>query len=121
MAWIAAADGFHLRLAPTIATALSDALPELTDSLLGDVPRRDVHWLVHPGGPRILEKVAQTLGLPDEAVADSRTALASAGNRSSATVLAMLADSARGNWNGPAALFGFGPGLTAECLLLERS
>jgi len=121
MAWTAAADGFRLRLAPNIANALAAVLPVLTDELFAERPREHVRWIVHPGGPRILDSVERTLALPDTALTASRAALASAGNRSSATVLAILADACRSAWSGLAAVFAFGPGLTAEGLLLERS
>jgi predicted naringenin-chalcone synthase len=75
---------------------------------------------VHPGGPRILDEVAKVLGLPDTALVDSRNALAQAGNRSSGTVLAIIADQCRSAWSGPLVAFAFGPGLTAEGILLER-
>jgi len=120
MAWIAAADGFRLRLTSHVAEALGSALPSLTDVLLSGIPRGEVRWIVHPGGPRILDGTERALGLPGTALNDSRAALAAAGNRSSGTVLAILADACRNPWSGPVAVYAFGPGLTAEGLLLER-
>ncbi|MEK7414960.1 MAG: type III polyketide synthase [Planctomycetota bacterium] len=120
MAWSAAADGFRLRLAPGISRVLAPALPGLTDELLGGIRRDDVRWCVHPGGPRILDDIEHVLKLSTDALAASRSALRQGGNRSSATVLAMLADQCQQPWSGPLAMYAFGPGLTAEGLLLER-
>lgn len=120
MAWTAAADGFRLRLSPNIANALGSLLPQLTDTLLSHLSRDCLRWIVHPGGPRILTSVEKLLELPDTALLGSRHALAAAGNRSSATIFAILADTCATPWSGPIALYAFGPGLTAEALLLER-
>ena len=120
MAWTAAADGFRLRLAPTIAAALAVGMPTLNDTLLDWVPREHLQWIVHPGGPRILDSVESAMALPSTALTASRTALAQAGNRSSATVLAILSDVCQRSWVGPLVMYAFGPGLTAEGLLLER-
>lgn len=120
MAYIAAADGFRLRLSPSIAGALGVVLPELTDRLLAGMPRSALRWVVHPGGPRILDGVERVLALPAGALASSRAALAAAGNRSSGTILAILAEECRQPWTGQLAVYAFGPGLTAESMLLER-
>lgn len=120
MAWIAAADGFRLRLSPGIPRSLSGTLPALTDGLLAGIARSDARWAVHPGGPRILDDVERGLGLPAQSLDASRQALRSAGNRSSGTVLAIIADMCRSTWSGPLAAYAFGPGLTAEGILFHR-
>jgi alpha-pyrone synthase len=120
MAWMAAADGFRLRLSPGVPRSLATVLPGLTDELLAGVSRADAHWAVHPGGPRILDDVERGLGLSPEALAASRTALRVAGNRSSGTVLAIIDAMCREPWSGPLVAYAFGPGLTAEGLLLHR-
>jgi predicted naringenin-chalcone synthase len=123
MAWIADAQGFELRLSPLVSKSLGGVLPGLSDTLLGDMPRADAHWLVHPGGPRILDAAEIILGLPAGACDPGRRALASAGNRSSSTVLAMLCDSLADTGAKPwstAVMFAFGPGLTAEGLRIDR-
>lgn len=120
MAWIAAADGFRLHLAPGVSRSLGGALPGLTDRLLAGTPRLACRWAVHPGGPRILDDVARVLALPADALAASRAALAHGGNRSSGTVLAIIDQICREPWSGPLAAYAFGPGLTAEGILLHR-
>lgn len=78
------------------------------------------HWAVHPGGPRILTAVAEAAALPREALAWSRAVLAEHGNMSSPTVLFIL-DRLRqnGRLDEPAVLLSFGPGITAEAMLLR--
>ncbi len=120
MAWVAADDGFRLRLSPTVPATLASALPALCDELLGSITRPDCRFAVHPGGPRVLDDVARALALPAETLHASREALRTAGNRSSSTILAIIADLCATPWHGPLAAFAFGPGLTAEAILLER-
>jgi len=120
MAWVAAADGFRLKLSQAVSSSLGGALPGLTDGLLAGIPRDQCRFAVHPGGPRILSEVENVLALAPGALSASREALRHGGNRSSATVLAIIEDMCRSPWQGPLAAFAFGPGLTAEGLLLHR-
>jgi alpha-pyrone synthase len=120
MAWFATAQGFHLRLSQRVPRSIASVLPDMAATLFPDRPATDARWLVHPGGLPILDAAEQVLGLAPGAGDDSRRALATAGNRSSVTVLAILADSLVQTWSGPAALVAFGPGLSAEAIRLER-
>ncbi len=54
-------------------------------------------WVVHAGGPKILEAVQDALDLPRDALARSWASLARAGNLSSASVLHVLADTLAGS------------------------
>jgi alkylresorcinol/alkylpyrone synthase len=78
-------------------------------------------WICHPGGPRVIDAVQRALKLPDEAVAQSRAALAEAGNLSSASVLHILekvgdAGVTPGTFG---LMIGLGPGVSAELVLLR--
>jgi alkylresorcinol/alkylpyrone synthase len=80
------------------------------------------HWLVHPGGRRVLDAVEEGIGRGPAAVRDARAVLAELGNLSSASVLALLErferlERARAGDLG--LLVAFGPGFNAEHLLLE--
>jgi alpha-pyrone synthase len=120
MAWVGGASGFNLRLSPGVSKSLALDMAPLVDSLLSGITRDSVKWTVHPGGPRILDDVERHLALKSGALDDSRTALSEAGNRSSGTILAILSDQVRQSWTGPCTLLAFGPGLTAESMLLKR-
>jgi len=74
-------------------------------------------WAIHPGGPRILGAVEESLGLPREATAVSREVLASHGNMSSPTVLFILNRLRAQHAPLPCVALGFGPGLFAEAAL----
>lgn len=76
-------------------------------------------WAVHPGGPRILDAVEQTLRLPADALEDSRQILANYGNMSSPTVAFVLERLVAAEKFGPCVMLAFGPGLTIEAALLS--
>ncbi|HEY5554334.1 MAG TPA: 3-oxoacyl-[acyl-carrier-protein] synthase III C-terminal domain-containing protein, partial [Cellulomonas sp.] len=89
----------------------------------GAVPADVTTWIAHAGGPRILEAAENALSLPEAAFARSRSSLARVGNLSSASVLHILADVLADGDPAPgtlAVLFAFGPGVSAEVVLLRR-
>jgi predicted naringenin-chalcone synthase len=121
MSWTAHADVFRLHLSSEITAGLAGVLPGLAARLLGPAVRpASVPWVVYPGGPRILDATEHALALRPGALDHSRRELARAGNRSSPTVLAILARHLHDPWCGLAVLLAFGPGLTADALVVER-
>ncbi len=120
MRWAVGDHGFEMTLSPRVPDLICDHLrPWLTAWLdrqgltLGDV----ASWAVHPGGPRILSAVEESLDLPREATAMSREVLAEYGNMSSPTVLFILDRLRQSNAPRPCVALGFGPGLVAEAAL----
>jgi predicted naringenin-chalcone synthase len=85
--------------------------------------RQDVaHWILHPGGQRIVEVMVERLGLPPGALAATEAVLAEHGNMSSVTVLFVLDEILRRGAARPGErglLGAFGPGFGAELALLE--
>src|SRR5690606_13523568 len=79
-------------------------------------------WAVHPGGRAILDSLETALGLPDEALSESRDVLRRYGNMSSATVLFVLERMLRGQApDGPVTAVAFGPGLDRKSTRLNSS
>ena len=79
------------------------------------------YFLVHPGGKAILEKIERRLRPHGKNLEDSRSILRQYGNVSSATILfilALLLDRPIPAHD-KALLIGFGPGVTANTILLE--
>ena len=121
MGWLIGDHGFEMTLSPRVPDEIATHLPTAIDALLQPpgLDRGDItSWAVHPGGPRILAAVAETLGLSDEALRHSRGVLADHGNMSSATILFILERLAQEGRHGPCVAMAFGPGLTAELALL---
>ena len=81
-------------------------------------------WILHPGGRRIIEVMAERLGLSEADLAPTETVLAEHGNMSSVTVLFVLDEmlrSVRPQAGERGVLGAFGPGFGAEFALLEFS
>ncbi len=120
MTWQVTDLGFRMGLSPQVPDALRAHVRPLVAGVLaghglavGDVGG----WAVHPGGPRILDVVAEELGLSEADLAASRGVLADHGNCSSPTVL-MIADRLRNRGPAPIMMMAFGPGLTLYSALL---
>jgi predicted naringenin-chalcone synthase len=74
-------------------------------------------WAIHPGGPRILEAAAASLGLSEDRLTDAREVFAAHGNMSSPTVLFIVDHLRARRAPLPCVALGFGPGLIAEAAL----
>ncbi|MFD0372879.1 type III polyketide synthase [Streptomyces sp. NPDC059071] len=123
--WIAysvRATGFHFLLdkrVPGTMEPLAPALRELAGEHGWDAGDLDF-YIIHAGGPRILDDLSHFLGVPPEEFRFSRSTLTQYGNIASAVVLDAvrrlfeeggMKEGARG------ILAGFGPGITAEMCL----
>lgn len=105
-------------MADTVAAHVADDVAALLAPLgatAADVDR----WVVHPGGPKILDAVQDSLGLPPAALAPSRATLARTGNLSSAAVLHVLAATDPAPPGGLGVVLAFGPGVGAELVALR--
>ncbi|KAJ0973524.1 hypothetical protein J5N97_021483 [Dioscorea zingiberensis] len=96
---------------------------------LGISDWNSLFWIPHPGGPAILNQVESKLGLDQQKLKATRHVLSEYGNMTSACVLFILdemrkrsADEGKAttgeglDWG---VLFGFGPGLTIETVVLR--
>lgn len=96
---------------------------------LGISDWNSIFWIAHPGGPAILDQVEEKLGLKPEKLRATRHVLSEYGNMSSACVLFILDEMRKKSaedgletagegleWG---VLFGFGPGLTVETVVLH--
>lgn len=130
MSWKVGDYGFQMMLTNEIGEMIQGALECWLVDWLGkfELTLADIDlWGVHPGGPRILSAVQDSLALTNDDLATSRSILERYGNMSSPTVLFILQDFVtaqfeRGeNTSGSnCLLLAFGPGLVAEIALLQR-
>lgn len=124
MGWHIGASGFQLILAPD--------LPEIVERYLGhDVTTfLAAHglavgqvgaWVSHPGGPKVIDAIIATLGLPDDALDVTWNSLREVGNLSSASVLHVLRDTItkRPPSGSSGVLLAMGPGFCSELVLLR--
>lgn len=80
------------------------------------------HWVLHTGGPKVLNAFQEALGIGAEDLALSWNQLRTNGNLSSASVLMVLRDTWRERRPAPGShslLMAMGPGFCSEMVLLE--
>lgn len=124
MTWAVTDHGFRMGLSPRVPAVLSVHARDAVGDLLkphGLAVEDVARWVVHPGGPRILDVVEDRLGLGTGRLDVSRKVLAGNGNCSSATVLMVLAEVLRDGLEADDELvaMAFGPGLTLCTALLR--
>jgi predicted naringenin-chalcone synthase len=122
MAWDIGDQGFNIVLSSYVPDVIGTNIHGLLTGVLSRQQKTlaDVqNWAVHPGGRSILDKVSESLALPEEALHTSRSILKEYGNMSSATILFVLARMLQQPVQGSTCALAFGPGLTVETALLE--
>lgn len=124
MGWEITDKGFRIVLSPNLPALIEENLGGDMEEFLGDhgLTFDDIgSWVLHTGGPRILEATATALRLPREALEVSWECLRRMGNLSSASVLMVLEEflrrrPAEGTYGILAAM---GPGFCSELVLLR--
>jgi alkylresorcinol/alkylpyrone synthase len=124
MGWDVGASGFQIVLGPEVATLVERHLGDDVTQFLAthDLTIDEVGaWVSHPGGPKVIEAITATLGLPDDALELTWRSLSEVGNISSASVLHVLRDTmAKHPPSGsPGVLMAMGPGFCSEVVLLR--
>ena len=125
MGWDVVDTGFKIVLSARVPDVVRAHVGADTDRFLAEagLTRSDIdHWIIHTGGPRVLEAFKTALDLPTAALARSWRSLAEVGNLSSASVLFVLADllaDAALERGQRGLLAAMGPGFASELLLLE--
>jgi predicted naringenin-chalcone synthase len=114
MSWRVTDLGFAMTLTRDVPVALSRRLGAFVDDVCALRPRT---FIVHPGGPGILDAARAAIGSgADAGIESSRAVLRDYGNMSSATVLFALAEALNRGCQLPAMMLAFGPGLTIESI-----
>lgn len=125
LGWDIGDEGFRIVLGSDLPDLVLRRLgPEVREFLADhDLKPQDVTgWICHPGGPKVLEAVRETLGLPARALESAWRSLAEVGNLSSASVLHILRDTLSGDRplpGSPGLLMAMGPGFSSELVLLR--
>lgn len=125
MGWDISEKGFQIVLSPEVPNMVHRHLANDVDGFLAEhgLKRPDIgSWIVHTGGPKVLDAVQQALALPDNALDASWASLRQVGNLSSASVLLVLQDylaRRRGDAGTYSLLAAMGPGFCSELVLLQ--
>lgn len=125
MGWDIGAEGFKIVLSAEVPEMVTRHLRGDVDTFLAEngLERKDIqHFVCHPGGPKVLEAMEETLELPPDALARTWKSLKAVGNLSSSSVLMVLRDTMaeagaeEGEWG---LLLAMGPGFCSELVLLR--
>jgi alkylresorcinol/alkylpyrone synthase len=125
MGWDISEKGFRVVLSPKLAELIKSRFGADVDAFLDEhgLGREDIRsWVIHPGGPRILEAVESALSLYNGELEASWECLSHCGNLSSGSVLKVLEDVMVRHRPQPG-IFGLiaamGPGFCSELLLVR--
>jgi alkylresorcinol/alkylpyrone synthase len=125
MGWQVSERGFRITLSPEVPVLIRENLGSDMDAFLGDngLKRADIgSWVLHTGGPKVLEATAAALDLNDGQLNASWDCLKKVGNLSSSSVLVVLEDVMRNRRPKPGTmgiLAAMGPGFCSELVLLK--
>jgi alkylresorcinol/alkylpyrone synthase len=125
MGWAISEKGFRIVLSREVPNLVRQRLGGDVDAFLADMgyARGDVgSWVLHTGGPKVLEATQAALGLEKKQLAASWDCLRKTGNLSSASVLVVLEEVMKRRRPEPGTLgllAAMGPGFCSELVLLR--
>ena len=122
MGWDVVDAGLRVRFSRDIPALVRQMMPgNVEQALAAHGWSRDEieHFVVHPGGAKVVAAYEQALDLPPGALDGARAVLREHGNMSSPTVLFVLERVLRKRPSGKGLLSAMGPGFCAEHVLLE--
>jgi alkylresorcinol/alkylpyrone synthase len=125
MGWDISEKGFRIVLSPEVPDTVLRHLGEDVDAFLAEqgFSRGDIKsWVMHTGGPKVLEATATALGITEKDLAASWECLRKVGNLSSTSVLLVLEDVYSHRRPEPGSLSilaAMGPGFCSELVLLR--
>ena len=125
MGWDISEKGFRIVLSPEVPDTVVKHLGKDVDAFLAEQGhnRSDIKtWVMHTGGPKVLEATATALGLQEKDLAASWECLRKVGNISSTSVLLVLEDVYMNRRPEPGSLSilaAMGPGFCSELVLLR--
>jgi alkylresorcinol/alkylpyrone synthase len=125
MGWDISEKGFHIVLSPEVPDTVVKHLGKDVDEFLAEqgYRRSDIKsWVMHTGGPKVLEATATALDLTEKDLEASWECLRKVGNISSTSVLLVLEDVYRHRRPEPGTLSilaAMGPGFCSEMILLR--
>jgi alkylresorcinol/alkylpyrone synthase len=125
MGWNISEKGFRIILSTEVPTLIRENLGRDVDSFLADHGHQRSElksFVLHTGGPKVLDASADALGLHNGELDASWDCLRKVGNLSSASVLCVLEDVMKNRRPAPGTLgllAAMGPGFCSELLLLQ--
>ncbi len=121
MSWIPSAWGMKMSLSREVPGKIKSSIMPFLENLAQQIPGcsleqllKEAHFAIHPGGPKIISSLQETLELQDDQIANSKKILLQRGNMSSATLPHIWKDLLENNYQSGKLVvsLAFGPGLT---------
>ena len=126
MTWNPSEQGFLMGLDALVPQVIEENAGKLVDRALSRFNTEKTairHWIMHPGGRKILEAAEKSIGLEKDELKHSYRVLRDFGNMSSPSVSFALKslwrESLKGKKKEKIFAAGFGPGITVETALLH--
>ncbi|MFZ1081731.1 MAG: 3-oxoacyl-[acyl-carrier-protein] synthase III C-terminal domain-containing protein [Candidatus Kryptoniota bacterium] len=125
MGWDVKDTGLKVIFSKDIPTIVHNCVRQNIEELADEngIKLSDIkHFVVHPGGPKVMDAYEQALGLPNESLRFSRKVLCEHGNMSSPTVLYVLKEflhSREYKSREYGLISALGPGFSSELVLFE--
>lgn len=125
MGWDFRGSGFKIVLSADVPKMAREKLPQMLNRFLqkNGLTLKDIdRWICHPGGPKVINAIEESLNLPEGELDITRDSLRNIGNLSSASVLAILDSSLKlppPLANGYGLILAMGPGFCAEAILIQ--
>jgi alkylresorcinol/alkylpyrone synthase len=131
MTWKLGRHNFDMTLALSVPYAIRDIVRPYVEELFADLgldfekekQQGNVAYAIHPGGPLIVKKISEQLGLDEKDIALSNKVLYENGNMSSATIPYILREIINDTSipvGRKVLSMAFGPGLTIAGMILEK-
>ncbi|WP_084963557.1 type III polyketide synthase [Thermoactinospora rubra] len=124
MGWDVGGSGFRIVLAADLVDQVAATLADDVKGFLSDhglAPEQVTSWVCHPGGPKVIDTIADSLDLRHGELDLTWQSLQQVGNLSSVSVLNVLEEHLarrRPAPGEPALLLALGPGFSAELVLM---
>lgn len=124
MGWNVSSAGLQLVMSPELTKIVDTYLADDVKGFLGThgLATDDIGaWVCHPGGPKVIDAISDSLDLPPDALELTWRSLGEIANLSSASVLHILRDTiAKPPPSGsPGVMLAMGPGFCSELVLLR--
>ncbi len=125
MGWKIDQSGFNIVLSADVPQLVREQLRNTVEEFLGENNMRMdqiCSYIMHSGGPKVLQAMESSLNLPPNALASSWNSLRQRGNLSSASVLTVMQDFLENHPGGPGCysmMGAMGPAFCSELLLLQ--
>jgi alkylresorcinol/alkylpyrone synthase len=125
MGWEIGSQGLRVQLSAGVPELVREHIARDVEAFLAEqgIERSDVqHWILHTGGPKVLEAFQQALSISAADLEFSWGQLRTNGNLSSASVLLVLCDLWRARRPAPGSygvVLAMGPGFCSEMVLLR--